>query len=145
MDEIEKPTLIPGGLHVDARGTVSFVNDFNFKGVERFYTIQPHRPREPRGWVGHRRDRKWFSAMQGSILIAIVRPDDWEHPATNLPIERIVLSGAKPAVLTIPPGYATGMAALTYGAILTVFSAGALCDAGTDDFRFPVGYWPIEG
>ena len=34
---MDRPTLIEGGLHVDARGSVAFVNDFDFKGVDRFY------------------------------------------------------------------------------------------------------------
>ena len=30
--------LIPSGLHIDESGIVSFVSDYDFKGVERFYT-----------------------------------------------------------------------------------------------------------
>ena len=55
-----EPRLIDGGLHVDARGVVTHVNDFDFMGVDRFYTIRSHRPFEPRGWVaepGSRRRR----------------------------------------------------------------------------------------
>jgi hypothetical protein len=41
--------LIQGGRHVDARGSVSFVNGFDFKGVDRFYWIQAGQPKVPRG------------------------------------------------------------------------------------------------
>jgi len=42
--------LISGGLHVDERGVVSFVNDFDFKGVDRFYTIRAHQTGKSRDW-----------------------------------------------------------------------------------------------
>lgn len=144
METNENPHLIPGGLHVDARGSVSFVNDFDFKGVDRFYTIRCHRPGEPRGWVGHRRDRKWFSAVQGTILVAVVKPDLWEFPTSNLPVERFVLSSAKPAVLCVPSGYATAQVSLTGDAILMVFSSGTIAQAKEDDFRFPPDTWSID-
>jgi hypothetical protein len=40
------PSLIPGGRHVDARGSVSFVNGFDFKSVDRFYWVQDDRAAE---------------------------------------------------------------------------------------------------
>ena len=33
----EQPVLMKGGLAVDDRGEVGFVNDFDFKEVKRFY------------------------------------------------------------------------------------------------------------
>ena len=138
-----RPRIITGGLHVDTRGTVSFVNDFDFKGVDRFYTIRAHRVQELRGWVGHQRDHKWFFTVQGMMLIAVVRPDRWDSPVSNLPVERFVLSAAKPQVLYVPPGYATGSANLSDDAILAIFSSGRIEDAMKDDFRFAVDKWPI--
>jgi dTDP-4-dehydrorhamnose 3,5-epimerase len=137
------PRIIDGGLHVDARGVVMHVNDFDFKGVDRFYTIRSHRPYEPRGWVGHRRDQKWFSVVQGAALVAVVEPDDWSSPARDLPVQRFVLSAAKPQVLHVPAGHATGSVALSEDAILVIFSSGKIEDAKTDDYRFPVDTWRI--
>lgn len=142
--ELTKPKLIQGGLHVDTRGTLSFVNDFDFKGVDRFYMIRCHRPGEPRGWTGHRRDAKWFSCVQGTFLVAVVAPDDWKAPARNLPVERFVLSAQKPAVLHVPPGYATGQVALSDDAILMVFSSGAIQQAKEDDYRFSLDTWSVQ-
>lgn len=136
--------LIEGGLHVDVRGTVTHVNDFDFEGVDRFYAIRSHRPYEPRGWVGHRRDQKWFSAIQGTVLVAVVEPDDWTSPARDLPVQRFVLSAAKPQVLHVPAGYATGSVAMSEDAILMIFSSGKIEDAKDDDHRFPVGMWQIR-
>ncbi len=138
-----KPCVIDGGLHVDTRGIVSFVNDFDFRGVDRFYTVRTHHPNEERGWVGHQRDQKWFVAVQGAVLLAVVKPDDWERPSSELPVERFVLSAVKPQVLHVPPGYATGSINLSQDAILMIFSSGRIDDAQEDVYRFPVQTWPI--
>ena len=143
MDAAAGPRLIPGGLHVDARGVVSFSNAFDFKGVDRFYWIRFPRPEVPRAWVGHRREQKWFVVVQGDVLVALVRPDDWQAPRPGLPVSRHVLSAAAPQVLHVPAGHAIGMAAKTCDAVMMVFSSGLIGDAGEDDFRFPADRWPV--
>ena len=135
--------LIVGGIHTDARGSVSFVNDFDFKGVDRFYAIRCKNPNEPRGWVGHQRDHKWFSVLQGSFILAVVAPDDWKSPSGKEVVERFTLSVDNPSVLCVPGGFATAQVALTADAILTVFSSGTIQSAKEDDFRFPIGQWKV--
>ena len=54
------------------RGGISFVNDFDFKGVNRFYTVKAHKPGVPMGWIGHQRGHKWFTALSGILLVAVV-------------------------------------------------------------------------
>ena len=139
----QSPVLIEGGCHTDARGTVSFVNGFDFRGVDRFYWVQAAQANVLRGWVGHQRDQKWFTVVQGEVLVAVVQPDDWQSPRRDLPVARYVLSAANPQVLHVPPGYATGSVNVTQDAILLIFSSGKIQDAKTDDFRFPVDYWKI--
>ena len=51
----EEPQLIAGGLAVDDRGAVGFVNEFDFAGVQRFYTVKNHRAGMVRAWHAHRR------------------------------------------------------------------------------------------
>jgi dTDP-4-dehydrorhamnose 3,5-epimerase-like enzyme len=135
--------LIEGGLHVDERGIVCFCNDFNLEGVARFYTIRSHETRRPRGWIGHRRDHKWFTALTGSVLIGVVAPDDWKTPSKSLPIERYTLSHLKPSVLHVPPGHATASIMLTNDALLGIFSSGQIENAAEDDWRFPKDTWAI--
>lgn len=142
---MDLPKLILGGLHTDERGTVAFVNGFNFAGVKRFYTIRPRQKGQIRGWVGHRREQKWFTVVQGSVLIAVVKPDKWDNPSANLPVERFTLSAAEPAVLHVPPGHATASVSLSPEAILTVFSSSRLDEAAADDYRFPSGHWNAAG
>jgi dTDP-4-dehydrorhamnose 3,5-epimerase-like enzyme len=139
-----KIELIHGGLHVDQRGIVSFVNDFDFKGVQRFYTIRAHKPGEVRGWIGHKREHKWFTALAGTILIGVVEPDDWVNPSKDLPIERFTLSALKPAVLHVPPGHATASVALSADALLCVFSSEGMQPSSQDDYRFDLTTWILK-
>jgi dTDP-4-dehydrorhamnose 3,5-epimerase-like enzyme len=145
FDDTKRPRILEGGLHVDVRGTVSFINDFDFRGVDRFYSIRSHRPFEPRGWRGHQREHKWFTVVQGSVLVAVVRPDNWDFPDHSLPVERFILSAAKPCILQVPAGNATGSLSLSEDAILMVFSSGKIQDADDDTYPFPVGTWEISG
>ena len=133
------PVLIEGGCHVDDRGTVSFVNGFNFHGVERFYWVQSVKSEcNVGGW-----EHKWFTVVAGEVQVAVVQPDDWQSPSTDLPVARYVLSAASPQVLHVPAGHATGSISLTADAILMVFSSGTIANAPDDDFRFPVSQWPL--
>lgn len=140
---MDEPKLIPGGLHVDERGVVSFVNDFDFQGVRRFYTIRAHVPNQLRGWVGHKTEHKWFTAVVGSILIAVVRPDNWENPSRDLPIQRFVLSALKPAILHVPAGHATASVMLGSEATLMVFSSGRIDQAPDDEYRYRLSLWSV--
>ncbi len=138
---MEKPVIIKGGLAVDDRGEVGFVNDFQFTGVKRFYTLRNHSKGFVRAWHGHRKETKYFTAVTGTFLVCLVKIDDWENPSPNLAVERYLLSAKQPAVLAIPAGYANGTMALTEDAVLMVFSSNALQESLQDDIRFASRYW----
>ena len=133
--------LIHGGLHIDERSIVRFVNDFDFKGEDRFYTVKAHKTGEPRGWIDHRLENKWFTALAGTLVVFVVAPDDWKNPSRNLPVQRFALSALKPAVLHVPPGHATSSVMLSDDALIRIFSSGKIEDAAEDDWRFDVGIW----
>jgi dTDP-4-dehydrorhamnose 3,5-epimerase len=135
------PHLIRGALHADARGTVSFVNDFDLAAVQRFYII---RPRAPRGWIGHRRHYKWFTCIAGAVLIAAVQPDRWDAPHPDLPVRRFTLHVSEPEILCVPPGWATALTATVDQSALLVFSTGKIADATDGEVRFPLDTWPID-
>jgi dTDP-4-dehydrorhamnose 3,5-epimerase len=139
----EQPHLIQGGLHVDNRGVLAFFNDFAFSGVERFYIIRPARPNEIRGWMGHRRDQKWFSAVEGALTVAVVRPDNWEKPSAAVPVSTFVLSAVRPAILAVPAGHATAIIGRSNESALLVFSTGTIAEAPSDSYRFAPDLWPI--
>jgi len=136
-----EPKLIKGGLSVDDRGSVTFVNDFNFEGVKRFYIVQNHTQGFLRAWHGHKKEGKYVLVTKGSALICAVAVDNWEMPSKNLPIFRHVLSERNPAVLYIPPGFAQGFMSLTQDAQVMFFSTSALQDSLSDDIRFESRYW----
>jgi dTDP-4-dehydrorhamnose 3,5-epimerase-like enzyme len=136
-----EPELLSGGLSVDDRGEVGFVNDFDFADVRRFYTVANHERGFVRAWHGHRRETKYVFACAGAALVCCVRPDNWDAPATELPVHRFVLSERKPAVLRIPSGYVNGFMTLSSATKLMFFSSSTLEDSLSDDIRFPARYW----
>jgi dTDP-4-dehydrorhamnose 3,5-epimerase len=136
-----EPRLMTGDLAVDDRGEVGFVNDFDFSGVKRFYTVRNHHRGFVRAWHGHRREAKYVTVVSGAALVAAVAVDDWERPSRDLKVSRFVLSAAKPRVLFIPAGHANGFMSLTDDARLMFFSTSTLADSHGDDIRFDARYW----
>lgn len=136
-----KPELLRGGLAVDDRGEVGFVNDFGFDDVRRFYTVSNHEAGFVRAWHGHKKEAKYVLAVAGAALVCCVEIDDWERPSPELEPARFVLSARTPAVLHVPAGYANGFMTLTPDAKLLFFSTSTLEDSLGDDYRFPARYW----
>ena len=143
IDEAAVPKLFAGGLAVDDRGAVGFVNDFSFAGVKRFYTVHNHHRGFVRAWHGHRREAKYVTVVAGTALVGLVSIDDWVQPSRELPVARHVLSATQPKVLFIPAGYANGVMSLTEDARLVFFSTATLEESANDDIRFDARYWDI--
>ena len=136
-----EPRLIRGALAADDRGEVTFVNDFDFAGVKRFYLVSNHVAGLVRAWHAHRREAKYVTVVQGTMLIACVLIDDWEKPSPALPVQRFVLSAKTPAVLFIPAGYANGNMSLTADAKAIFFSTSSLEESKGDDIRYDARLW----
>lgn len=143
MAQVEEPRLIPGNVAVDDRGEVAFVNDFDFAGVKRFYTIRNHRAGFVRAWHGHRKEAKYLHVTDGAAVIGLVRIDDWERPSKDLKVERYVLSAHRPAVLYAPAGYANGWMSLSPDTRIVVYSTVSLDESLADDQRFDARFWDI--
>ncbi len=135
--------LIEGGLVADDRGIVSFVNDFDFQDVQRFYTVTNHRAGFVRAWHAHRHEAKYVTVLRGAAVIGAVKIDDWENPSRDSQVGRYVLSSPKPAVVYIPAGYANGFMTLTEDTILVFFSTATLEESRNDDVRYDAHYWDI--
>ncbi len=133
--------LIKGGIAVDDRGSVSFVNDFNFENVKRFYAVENHKQGFIRAWHGHKKESKYALVVKGSALVCAVEIDDWEEPSKDLEVNRFVLSEKSPSVLFIPAGYANGFMSLTEDAKIIFFSTSTLEESLNDDYRFDARYW----
>lgn len=138
-----KPTLFQGGLAVDDRGEVGFVNDFNFTGVKRFYTVKNYRQGFIRAWHAHRHESKYVTVVRGAALVGTVPIDNWENPSKNVEVGRFILSDKNPSVLFVPPGYANGFMSLTADATLIFFSTATLEESRGDDIRYDARYWDI--
>jgi len=133
--------LIKGGLAVDDRGQVSFVNDFNFSDVKRFYAVENHRRGFIRAWHAHRHEAKYVMVARGSALIGAVEIDNWEKPSKDAKVHRYVLSDRSPSVLYIPAGYANGFMSLTEETKIFFFSTRTLDESLNDDIRYDAHYW----
>jgi dTDP-4-dehydrorhamnose 3,5-epimerase len=167
-DKIElgkEPFIIDGGLAVDERGIVRFVNDFDFVkcGIRRMYSLENHEVGYVRAWHGHEREAKFTTVTKGIAMIGIAplelfykkeileedfRVDsdgylveNWkyrrnpESPRTDA--RHFILSSLRPQILYIPPGYANGFKALVPDTQIIHFSTVTIEEAGKDDLRWP--------
>jgi len=71
--------------------------------VRRFYTIANSAECPVRGWIGHRRETKWFFPLKGKTTIAM-EPMDCSRAETPRRREEAVLEADKPSVLKVEPG-----------------------------------------
>lgn len=125
------PHLIVGGVAHDQRGSVGFVNAFDFSGVKRFYVIENAEVGLPRAWHGHRREHKYIYVAAGRAVIC----------AANMNMGRVLrfeMSADEPAVLHIPGDWANGSMALEPGTRIMHFSTCTLEESKNDDERFPL-------
>ena len=128
--------LIQGGIHIDARGALRFCNDFDMSAVKRFYTIANSVEQPVRGWIGHKRETKWFFPLKGTTTITVEPMDGETLAAKNAEgaKEAFVLDSARPSVLTVRPGNWFCIEQHD-GAEVMVFSDCKVCEFASDDFR----------
>lgn len=134
-------TFLPGGLAEDARGQVSFVNEFPFQEFKRFYTITNHEFGFVRAWHGHKFESKAYFVVSGAVQVGAVKIDDWSNPSPDCDVVTHILDAGKPGVLFIPGGYANGFKSLTQDAKVIIFSNFTLEESLNDDYRFEPFYW----
>jgi dTDP-4-dehydrorhamnose 3,5-epimerase len=128
--------LINGGLAVDDRGSVRFVNDFDFQNVKRFYQVENHRQGFIRAWHGHKKEGKYVYVVSGSALIGVVNMDTKE-------VQKFVLSDKLPKVLWIPAGNYNGFKSLEENTKIMFFSTSTLKESLGDDIREDYDKWNI--
>lgn len=138
------PKIIQGGNFSDHRGTISYVNEFSFQDIERFYIISNSDENPIRAWQGHKLDAKNFYCLSGSFKIHFVKVDDWENPSKDLEIETIIVSEFESKIVHIPAGYANAVESLEANSKLISFSTLPLANVKDDDVRYPSDYWPIN-
>ena len=114
MSEIKE---IQGGISVDYRGEIFYVNSLDMSEIERFYIIHQNDTSIIRAWHAHQYEKKWFYAIKGSFTTAFVK------------------------ILLIPEGYANGIKADEPDSILMVFSNKVLSEALKDSWRYNSNLW----
>lgn len=129
--------LNKGGISVDDRGTVSYINTVPFEQVKRMYVIENFDTNLVRAFHGHWQEEKFVYVVNGSALVVIAKMIGSGLDA----YERFTLSDKQPQVLHIPAGHANGFRALTPNTKIMFFSTATLEEAKTDDFRFPYDYF----
>lgn len=139
------PKIIQGGNFSDHRGTISYVNDFKFTDIERFYIISNSEGNPIRAWQGHKIDAKNFYCLTGSFNIHFIKIDNWENPSKQLAVETIFVSANDSKILHIPAGYANAIESLEKDSKLISFSTLPLANVGDDDIRYASDYWEING
>ena len=137
----KEPTLIAGGLAVDDRGQVSFVNGFAFEPIRRLYTVENFSTQVVRAFHGHVNEEKFVFVVSGAAIVAAVRFEDPLNPNRDAKPHRFVLSDRKPQVLHVPAGYANGFRPLEPGTRIMFFSTATLEESVKDDYRFPHDHW----
>lgn len=138
---ITEPYILQGRVAVDDRGEVGFVNEFDFAGVKRFYTVANHARGFVRAWHGHKHESKYVTAVGGAFLICCIKIDNWDAPSSDLQVKKFVLSDKTPSVIYVPPGYVNGFMSLTDNGKLMFFTNATLDESLKDDFRFPARRW----
>ncbi|MDP3935329.1 MAG: dTDP-4-dehydrorhamnose 3,5-epimerase family protein [Candidatus Giovannonibacteria bacterium] len=128
--------IISGDSYIDERGTLRFVNDFDFKGVKRFYQVENHRAGFIRAWHGHKRENKYMYVASGSVYVGVVDLETEE-------MQKFILSAEKPRILWIPPNTAHGYMNLEENTKIIFFSSSTLEESQKDDLRFPYDKWNI--
>lgn len=122
--------IYDGDIAVDDRGKLTFVNDFDFKNVKRFYMVENHQTGFIRAWHGHQKEGKYVLVVSGAAIVVY-------FPLRGREIVRVVLSADKPRVLFIPPGNFNGFKTLTVDTKVMFFSTSTLEESKDDDIRLP--------
>ena len=138
---IEKPTIIRGGTFTDHRGTMRFVNAFDFPDVKRFYFIKHPDTSVVRAWQGHQFEKKYFYPITGSFIVAWVKIDNFENPSDDLIPEYHHLSAKNGELISVPKGYANGLKALETNSELMIFSDLNVEESIREKIRFPAEKW----
>ena len=128
--------ILNGGISIDDRGSVRYVNDFNFENVKRFYHVENHSKGFIRAWHGHLKEGKYIYVVSGSILVGIVNIESGE-------IQKFILSSMSPKILWVPPGNYNGFKTLEDNTKVLFFSTSTLEESLGDDIREDFDKWNI--
>lgn len=138
---IDEPRLIEGGFAIDDRGSVSFINDFSFEGIKRYYQVENFSTNVIRAIHAHKEENKYVLVPKGTVKVVLIKMN--EDNTLNLEeVKTFVLSSKKPNILFIPKMWGNGFRTLEEGTIVQFYSTSTLEESKGDDYRFD---WDICG
>jgi dTDP-4-dehydrorhamnose 3,5-epimerase-like enzyme len=135
-----KPTLIQGSHHKDDRGEIQYNNEFNATEIKRMYTIQNNTTDFVRAWQGHKIEKRWFTAIQGSFEIKLIQIDNWENPNKDSEILTYILETKSLHVLCTPNGYLNSIQAKEENSKLLAMSDYQLGEIN-DEYKFEPNFF----
>lgn len=138
---MEFPFLTDGGKHIDERGCINFVNDFDMSQVKRLYYTEHYSTDIIRAWQAHIAEKRWFLCVEGSFTVKLVGLDRIENPSENLKVHEFELTAEAPQVLYIPAMYANGFKAKEENSKLMIFADAAIDENPNDQIRFNKNKW----
>lgn len=133
--------VVEGEIFKDFRGQISSLNAFRFDGVQRFYFIHHPDVNIIRGWHGHKFEKKWFYCVKGAFTLALVQPDDWNTPSSDLKPFIFNLNETDSKIVCVPEGYANCLKASVPDSVMMVLSSKLLEEALHDSWRFDNKLW----
>jgi len=137
---MQLPKIIKGNSFTDIRGTINFNNSFDASQIKRMYIIQNSSVNFIRGWQGHKVEQRWFSALQGSFRIKLIKIDDWNTPSKSLVYQEIRLEAKTLDILHIPQGYVTSIQSIKNNSKLLVMADYAIGEI-EDEQRYDLNYF----
>lgn len=136
----KQPYVIKGDRHIDERGQLCYNNNFHLSEVKRIYTIENWGRNTIRGWQGHKIERRWFSAVNGSFRIELIEIDNWNKPSKDCRLFSFNLFDKELDVLYIPMGFVSKIESLKPSAKLLVMADYSMGEV-EDDYRYALDYF----
>ena len=134
------PKIIQGNSHSDYRGLLLYNNDFDATEVKRIYTIENKDSKFIRGWQGHKIEQRWFSVIQGSFIIKLIKIDNWKTPSKNILQLTFKLKSTQLDILHVPSGFISSIQSLEENSKLLVMADNHMGEI-KDEYRFETDYF----
>lgn len=134
-------SFIEGGISIDKRGQIRYVNEFDMTKIRRFYLIKNSDHKIIRGWRAHKVEERWFFVVSGSFIFNLVKIDNWISPSRELEIIKLDLEGINNKILHVPAGYGTAFQAKEDGSELLVFADHSIEHAEFDNYTYDPEYF----
>lgn len=133
MSKIHTPRLIHVPLHIDDRGDLYVLGDKNGEGaiglIKRNYFVRNFDKGRIRAWHGHRTGWTGIHVIKGAAKVVAMNMDD--HDDYTI----VTLSGRKPGIFWVPPGFYNGHMSLEDDTIYSIYSTLTFEECKQDDPR----------